>query len=157
MYSNIQDCDEGGYIGIITHGISKILIYYTCNQCSIFGNPCITSRMAQLSRHGRSLLNLPYAVGPTSFCIFLSRCSGSYSRRPRCAALFRSTKFRLILEQRPSFFAVRLTLGFICSLCEAQFYRSVVVYVNDRVGRYMLFMLLFSAGMWNASTGMSCC
>jgi alpha-1,2-mannosyltransferase len=26
----------------------------------------------------------------------------------------------LTLEQRPSFFAVRLTLGFICSLCEAQ-------------------------------------
>ena len=51
---------------------------------------------------------------------------------------------------------MRLTLGFICSLCEARFYRSVVEHVSDRVGRYMFFMLFFSAGMWNASTGTSC-
>ena len=37
--------------------------------------------------------------------------------------------------------------------CEAKFYRAVVETLNDRVGRYMLFMLVFSAGMWNASTG----
>lgn len=140
-----------------TNGILAILIYYISDQYSIFGNPCITSRMAQVSRHGRSLLNLPYAVGPISFYTFLLLCLGSCSQHLRCAILFRSTKDHLTLEQRPSFFAMRLTLGLICSLCEAQFYRSVVVHVSDRVGRYMLFMLLFSAGMWNASTGMSCC
>jgi hypothetical protein len=26
--------------------------------------------------------------------------------------------------------------------------------INERVGRYLFFMLLFSAGMWNASAGM---
>lgn len=37
--------------------------------------------------------------------------------------------------------------------CEARFYRAVVETLNDRVGRYMLFMLVFSAGMWNSATG----
>ena len=39
------------------------------------------------------------------------------------------------------------------SFCEAKFYRAIVETLNDRVGRYMLFMMVFNAGMWNASTG----
>ncbi|KAF7968131.1 hypothetical protein HWV62_31803 [Athelia sp. TMB] len=55
-------------------------------------------------------------------------------------------------EKRPAFFALRITLGVISTLCEAKLYRTVVERVNERVGRYLFFMLLFSAGMWNAST-----
>ena len=113
--------------------------------------------MAQVSRRGRSPLDLPYAAGPTSSCIFLLRCLGSCSRHPRCALLCHPIgELLLTHKQRPSFFAVRLTLGLVCSLCEAKFYRSVVEHVSDRVGRYMLCMLFFNAGMWNASTGTSC-
>jgi len=36
---------------------------------------------------------------------------------------------------------------------EAAFYRVVVERIHERVGRYLFFMLLFSAGMWSASTG----
>jgi alpha-1,2-mannosyltransferase len=57
--------------------------------------------------------------------------------------------------QRAAFFAVRIFLALITVLCEAKFYRTVHEKVNDRVGRYLFFMLLFSAGMWNASTSIS--
>lgn len=53
--------------------------------------------------------------------------------------------------QRPSFFAVRIFLAFVSSICEAFLYRTIVDRINYRVGRYYLFMTLFSAGMWNAS------
>ncbi|TFK77397.1 glycosyltransferase family 22 protein [Pluteus cervinus] len=55
-------------------------------------------------------------------------------------------------EKRPLFFAVRSSLALISVLVEARFYRTVFEKVNERVGRYLFFMLLFSAGMWNAST-----
>lgn len=57
------------------------------------------------------------------------------------------------LSQRQAFFCVRILSAFICSFVEARFYRAVVEHVNDRVGRYFLFGMLLSAGMWNASTG----
>ena len=44
-------------------------------------------------------------------------------------------------------------LAFISSICEAFLYRTVVDKVNYRAGRYMLFLMLFSAGMWSASVG----
>ncbi|KAG8769419.1 mannosyltransferase [Ceratobasidium sp. 428] len=54
--------------------------------------------------------------------------------------------------KRPTFFGLRMIFAVVTSFCEARFYRTVVENINDRVGRYLLFMLLFSAGMWNAST-----
>lgn len=60
-----------------------------------------------------------------------------------------------LFPQRQAFFSVRIFLAIICSFCEAKFYRTIVETMNDRVGRYTLFMLIFSAGMWNASTGKS--
>lgn len=45
-----------------------------------------------------------------------------------------------------------MLLGFISALCEAKFYRTIVEAVNERVGRYTLFGMILSAGMWNAST-----
>ncbi|CDO73179.1 Glycosyltransferase Family 22 protein [Trametes cinnabarina] len=55
-------------------------------------------------------------------------------------------------EKRPAFFAVRIFLGIVSSLCEVTFYRAVVDRINYRVGRYVFFLLLFNAGMWTAST-----
>ncbi|KAG6837656.1 hypothetical protein H0H93_004932 [Arthromyces matolae] len=55
-------------------------------------------------------------------------------------------------DKRPAFFAVRLFLSVFCVLAEAKFYKTVSDKINERVGRYLFFMLLFSAGMWNAST-----
>lgn len=43
----------------------------------------------------------------------------------------------------------------IGSFGESKFYRTIVQAMNDRVGRYALFVLIFSAGMWNAATGKS--
>lgn len=51
------------------------------------------------------------------------------------------------------FFAVRIFLAIISVVAEAKLYRAVYEKINERVGRYLFFMLLFSAGMWNASTG----
>lgn len=66
-----------------------------------------------------------------------------------------STTFSNQNPQRPSFFAVRIILAVASVLCEANLHRAVVTKVNERVGRYLFFMLLASAGMWNASTGAS--
>ncbi|CCL98089.1 uncharacterized protein FIBRA_00083 [Fibroporia radiculosa] len=55
-------------------------------------------------------------------------------------------------EKRPAFFAVRILLGAISSVCESYFFRAVVEKVNYRTGRYLFFILLFNAGMWTAST-----
>ncbi|KIJ53458.1 glycosyltransferase family 22 protein [Sphaerobolus stellatus SS14] len=56
------------------------------------------------------------------------------------------------LDKRAAFFAVRIFLAVISSFCEAKFYRTIVEVFNERIGRYTLIMLMFSTGMWNAST-----
>ncbi|KAH9944005.1 glycosyltransferase family 22 protein [Epithele typhae] len=55
-------------------------------------------------------------------------------------------------EKRPAFFAVRILLAIVSSLCEVTLYRTVVEHVNYRVGRYLFFVMMFSSGMWIAST-----
>ncbi|RPD65012.1 glycosyltransferase family 22 protein [Lentinus tigrinus ALCF2SS1-6] len=55
-------------------------------------------------------------------------------------------------DKRPAFFAVRMFLAVISTICEATFYRAVVDRINYRVGRYLFFMLLCNAGMWIASS-----
>ncbi|KAK2461410.1 hypothetical protein APHAL10511_005873 [Amanita phalloides] len=55
-------------------------------------------------------------------------------------------------DKRIPFFAVRIFLAILSTFTEVAFYRSVHQKINERVGRYLFFMLLCSAGMWNAST-----
>ncbi|KIK70667.1 glycosyltransferase family 22 protein, partial [Collybiopsis luxurians FD-317 M1] len=54
-------------------------------------------------------------------------------------------------QKRVAFFAVRIFLAVISSLTEVTLYRKVYERVNHRVGCYLFFILLFNAGMWNAS------
>ncbi|KAH9982783.1 asparagine-linked glycosylation 9 protein isoform a [Lactifluus volemus] len=54
--------------------------------------------------------------------------------------------------KRPAFFFVRAVLGTISTICEAKLYDTVRLKINNRVARYMLFMLAANAGMWNATT-----
>ncbi|KAJ4485060.1 glycosyltransferase family 22 protein [Lentinula edodes] len=54
-------------------------------------------------------------------------------------------------QKRVAFFAVRIFLAVISSITEVTLYRKVYERVNHRVGRYLFFILLFNAGMWNAS------
>ncbi|KAF9074855.1 glycosyltransferase family 22 protein [Rhodocollybia butyracea] len=54
-------------------------------------------------------------------------------------------------QKRAAFFAVRIFLAVLSSLSEVTLYRKVYEKVNHRVGRYLFFILLFNAGMWNAS------
>lgn len=58
--------------------------------------------------------------------------------------------FALKVQKRAAFFVLRIALGMMCAACEAKFYRAVVENINERVGRYLLFMLIGSCGMWNA-------
>ncbi|THH13499.1 hypothetical protein EW146_g6729 [Bondarzewia mesenterica] len=57
--------------------------------------------------------------------------------------------------KRPGFFSVRITLAVASSICEARLYETVKQKINNRVARYMFFMLVTSAGMWNASIGIN--
>ncbi|KAJ3909374.1 glycosyltransferase family 22 protein [Lentinula edodes] len=54
-------------------------------------------------------------------------------------------------QKRVAFFAVRIFLAVLSSMTEVTLYRKVYERVNHRVGRYLFFILLFNAGMWNAS------
>ncbi|KAF8971754.1 glycosyltransferase family 22 protein [Flammula alnicola] len=54
-------------------------------------------------------------------------------------------------DKRAAFFAVRIFLATISVLVEATLFRTIVERINERVGRYYFFFMLFSAGMWNAS------
>ncbi|KAJ3863018.1 glycosyltransferase family 22 protein [Lentinula novae-zelandiae] len=54
-------------------------------------------------------------------------------------------------QKRVAFFAVRIFLAVLSSITEVTLYRKVYERVNHRVGRYLFFILLFNAGMWNAS------
>ncbi|KAJ6502660.1 glycosyltransferase family 22 protein [Mycena vulgaris] len=66
----------------------------------------------------------------------------------------RLSKLLLTGDKRAAFFAVRISLATVSVLAEAKFYRTVYEKINERVGRYLFFMLLFSAGMWNASAAL---
>ncbi|KAF8921995.1 asparagine-linked glycosylation 9 protein isoform a [Mucidula mucida] len=55
-------------------------------------------------------------------------------------------------DKRPAFFALRITLAAISTFAEVFLYRQVYEKVNNKVGRYLFFMLASSTGMWNAST-----
>ncbi|KAF8846076.1 glycosyltransferase family 22 protein [Paxillus ammoniavirescens] len=57
----------------------------------------------------------------------------------------------LSFGKRPAFFGVRIFLAVLSTLCEARLCRTVLGTINERVGRYLFFMLLFNAGMWNAT------
>ncbi|KAJ7269399.1 glycosyltransferase family 22 protein [Mycena haematopus] len=66
----------------------------------------------------------------------------------------RISKLLLTGDKRAAFFAVRISLATISVFAEAKFYRTVYEKINERVGRYLFFMLLSSAGMWNASAAL---
>ena len=55
-------------------------------------------------------------------------------------------------SQRPAFFVLRLTFATVSSFVETIFYRSAVENLNPRLGRYLLFSLLFSAAMYSSAT-----
>ncbi|BGP14638.1 hypothetical protein JCM10213_001651 [Rhodosporidiobolus nylandii] len=55
-------------------------------------------------------------------------------------------------DKRVAFFATRLMLAGFSSFVEATFYRAVAVHVSSHVGRYVLWISMFSAAMWSAAT-----
>ncbi|KAM0787191.1 hypothetical protein ACM66B_006434 [Microbotryomycetes sp. NB124-2] len=59
---------------------------------------------------------------------------------------------RFFASKRVSFFAIRLAFATVSTVAEAKFYRSVSDHVNPHVGRYVLFALLFSPGMFASAT-----
>ncbi|GAA5855449.1 hypothetical protein JCM8547_007834 [Rhodosporidiobolus lusitaniae] len=55
-------------------------------------------------------------------------------------------------DKRTAFFATRLMLAVFSSFVEAAFYRAVAINISSHVGRYVLWISMFSAAMWTAST-----
>ncbi|KAA1467884.1 asparagine-linked glycosylation 9 protein isoform a [Dentipellis sp. KUC8613] len=54
--------------------------------------------------------------------------------------------------KRAAFFSVRVALAIVSSICEAKLFDTVKHKINNRVARYMFFMMATSAGLWNASS-----
>lgn len=52
------------------------------------------------------------------------------------------------------FYGVRGALGLLCAYAEALFYQSCVARFGRRTGRYLLWILLWNAGMFHASTAL---
>jgi alpha-1,2-mannosyltransferase len=57
-----------------------------------------------------------------------------------------------LFAQRVSFFATRMMLGAFSSFVEAVFYRACAVHISSHVGRYVLWLEMFSAGLYSAAT-----
>ncbi|BGP38688.1 mannosyltransferase [Rhodotorula kratochvilovae] len=55
-------------------------------------------------------------------------------------------------DKRVVFFATRLMLATFSSFVEAVFYRACVVHVSSHVGRYVLWIQMFSAAFYSAAT-----
>ncbi|KWU46612.1 glycosyltransferase family 22 protein [Rhodotorula sp. JG-1b] len=55
-------------------------------------------------------------------------------------------------DKRVSFFATRMMLGAFSSFVEAVFYRACAVHISSHVGRYVLWLEMFSAGLYSAAT-----
>ncbi|GAA6002119.1 hypothetical protein JCM10207_003086 [Rhodosporidiobolus poonsookiae] len=55
-------------------------------------------------------------------------------------------------DKRVAFFATRLMLAAFSSFVEAVFYRAAHVHISSHVGRYVLWIQMFSAAMYSAST-----
>ncbi|GAA5839205.1 hypothetical protein JCM3766R1_003139 [Sporobolomyces carnicolor] len=54
-------------------------------------------------------------------------------------------------DKRVAFFATRIMLASFCSLIEATLYRAAALHLSSHVGRYVLWISMFSAAMYNAS------
>ncbi|KAK4048882.1 mannosyltransferase [Microbotryomycetes sp. JL201] len=59
---------------------------------------------------------------------------------------------QLFASKRVAFFAIRLSFATVSTFAEAKFYRSVAEHINPHVGRYVLFSLLFSPGLFASAT-----
>lgn len=149
MYSNMDDCDEGEF------EFTRYLVYLTLPLVYNFWEPLHLfingygfqtwelSPVFALRSWAYVLLHyLPARIG-LIIGGGLDKVCRNYLRK----------RLSPHADQRISFFAVRLFLGVVSALVESAFYRSVVDNVNQRVGRYLFFMLVFSAGMWNSATG----
>ncbi|GAA6059335.1 hypothetical protein JCM10212_005915 [Sporobolomyces blumeae] len=55
-------------------------------------------------------------------------------------------------DKRVAFFATRLMLATFCSFIEAVSYKAAAVHLSSHVGRYVLWITMFSAAMYSAST-----
>lgn len=49
------------------------------------------------------------------------------------------------------FYFLRLTLGFLCALCETKLYSTIARTINPRAAVFFLMILIFSPGMYHAS------
>ncbi|GAA5884430.1 hypothetical protein JCM16303_005077 [Sporobolomyces ruberrimus] len=54
-------------------------------------------------------------------------------------------------DKRVAFFATRIMLASFCSFIEAVFYRAAALHLSSHVGRYVLWITMFSAAMYSAS------
>jgi len=151
MYSNIDDCDEGNIPPVhptCAHYLSSLQFLGT----------------SSLLRQRLWLPNLGShpSVRHTQLGLYLDAHPPRQNRSiPRCqrkgapgSISTRIISLSLFSFQRVAFFAVRIFLAGISSLAEVTLYRAVCDKVNLRVGRYLFFILFFSAGMWNASAAL---
>ncbi|KAI7825165.1 Alg9-like mannosyltransferase family-domain-containing protein [Gamsiella multidivaricata] len=61
------------------------------------------------------------------------------------------TRLAMSANRLQVFFILRIILGAVSAHCEATLYRTVVDEVDPRIGRYLLLVLISSAGTWIAS------
>jgi hypothetical protein len=172
MYSNIQDCDEGQPDALVSTafcGTHLLNHQFTSSIDSIqfFRTPSLFHVQQRISDMGTltgarypfvGLYPTTLAPGPSgSVRSEDPKGSSALSELPLSCKHPRANKSPTALDmlfvcqvQRAAFFVLRISLGIICSVCEASFYRAVADHINERVGRYCLMMLLGSCGMWNA-------
>ena len=154
MYSSIADCDEGVSFQC---NIDPTLIGQSCESVQLLGALAFLGPWPWIPDLGGNSPERHTQLGLCTFARLAYTYHASHSWSRKGLSYCGLVSFSLTdpcVRKRPAFFGVRILLALICTLAEAKFYRTVSEKINERVGRYLFFMLLFSAGMWHASVGM---
>lgn len=150
MYSNIDDCDEGNgsYASFIYQPTDRATVYNFWEPLHFFDKGVGFQTWEVTPQYAiRSWAYILLHLLPVRLASFIFG-----NDKVSIAASIVKVLFEYNI-QRPAFFALRIALAGASTFSEVYLYRQVYEKVNNRVGRYLFFMLAFSAGMWNASTG----
>lgn len=158
MYTAIGDCDEGAPL------FSPCVECYTLLTMSGKQNSIQLLGTAALPRQRKGLPDVGILAGLRHPLVLLRLDPFGACRRTQGFRVHGQGKFLpkrptpkmaengSLSAQRVSFFATRMMLATFSSFVEAVFYRACAVHISSHVGRYVLWLEMFSAGLYSAAT-----
>lgn len=160
MYTAIGDCDEGAPpFSLCPECYTLLTMGGEEYSVQLLGTAALPRQRKGLPDVGilaglrHPLILLPF--DPLRACRFpqgfrilgQGECDGSPGGKG-----LKNAETGFLFAQRVSFFATRMMLAAFSSFVEAVFYRACAVHISSHVGRYVLWLEMFSAGLYSAAT-----